>query len=72
MSCHAFPKRPPWHNPMACKEHMPFAGHRNCAQWGHSAKYHHKLSKEMTDEERERDAVNGSAKLRDAIKRAAA
>lgn len=34
MSCYAFPDRPEWAKPRATTEHMPFKGHRTCAQWG--------------------------------------
>jgi hypothetical protein len=65
MSCHAFPERNEG-VPRATVEHMPFIGHRNCAQWGH-----HTPRIVNTNADRKRDAVEGSAELRDAIKRAA-
>ena len=35
MSCRAFPSRRPTEpKPRPAIEHMPFVGHRNCAQWG--------------------------------------
>lgn len=51
----------------ATTEHMPFPGHRTCAEWG---KFRHKLGREMTLDQRRRDAVKGSADLRKAIRKA--
>lgn len=45
----------------ATSEHMPFAGHRTCAEWMGDEWYPRECK---TDKDRRRDAVNGSEKLR--------
>jgi hypothetical protein len=40
MSCHTFPDRDPALKPRPATEHMPFIGHRNCAQWGGRSGFH--------------------------------
>lgn len=47
--------------PIPAKGHMPFAGHRNCAEWMGLEWYPVQCH---TDEHRKRDAIKGSEKLR--------
>lgn len=56
--------------PTAAIGHMPFAGHRTVAQvWeAQERRGRHVWPREMTDEEREADARDGSARLCDAIR----
>jgi hypothetical protein len=53
--------------PRAAVDHMPFPGHRTCAQWGQ----HCEPPIVKTDKDRREDAVRGSEQLRDAIRSAA-
>jgi hypothetical protein len=52
--------------PRACIGTFPFGYSRTCAEWEMTPRGK-VIEREMTDEEREKDAREGSAKLRDAI-----
>jgi hypothetical protein len=51
--------------PRAAFGHMPFVGHRTCAQWGQ----HREPPIVKTDRDRRDDAVRGSEQLKDALER---
>jgi hypothetical protein len=57
--------------PTACVGTFPFGPSRTCAEW-QVLSNGTVIDREMTDEERERDAIEGSAKLKAAIERLAA